>query len=72
MGLKERDWQDREREWMPRRSYRGEEKRSRAGQKTVLRMGYSGAEVFRFLGLTTSAVNRLVSQKEMPECKQYK
>ena len=31
-------------------------------QIAVLRMGYNGAEVSRFLGLTTSAVNRL------PQC----
>ncbi len=37
----------------------------------VLRMGYSGAEVSHFLGLATSTVNRLVSQKELPECKKY-
>jgi predicted DNA-binding transcriptional regulator AlpA len=30
-------------------------------------MGNSGAEVARFLGLTTSAINRLVSQDEVPE-----
>jgi len=30
-------------------------------------MGYSGTEVVRFLGLTTSAVNRLVSQDAVPE-----
>jgi len=40
-------------------------------QVAVRRMGYSGAEAARFLGLTTSAVNRLVSQEEMPECENY-
>jgi REP element-mobilizing transposase RayT len=40
-------------------------------QAAVRRMGYSGAEVARFLGLTTSAVNRLVSQDEVPEVEGY-
>lgn len=37
----------------------------------VRKQGYSGAEVARFLGMTTSAVNRLVSQEEMPESVRY-
>jgi putative transposase len=37
----------------------------------VRKMGYSGAEVARFLGITTSAVNRLVSQEELPDIEQY-
>jgi len=36
-------------------------------QAAVRRIGYSGAEVARFLGLTASAANRLVSQDEVPE-----
>ena len=40
-------------------------------QIAVRKMGYSGAEVARFLGMTTSAVNRLVSQEEMPESVRY-
>ena len=40
-------------------------------QIAVRRMGYSGAEVARFLGITTSAVNRLVSREELSEIEQY-
>jgi putative transposase len=40
-------------------------------QIAVRKLGYSGAEVARFLGITTSAVNRLASQKESPEIEQY-
>lgn len=40
-------------------------------QIAVRRMGYSGAEVARFLGVSTSAVNRLVSQEELPESGRY-
>jgi hypothetical protein len=40
-------------------------------QVAVHRMGYTGAEVARFLGLTTSAVNRLASQQELQECDEY-
>lgn len=40
-------------------------------QIAVRRMGYSGAKVARFLGITTSAVNRLVSQEELPESGRY-
>jgi hypothetical protein len=34
-------------------------------------MGYSGAEVARYLGVTTSAVNRLAVSEELPDLKQY-
>jgi predicted transcriptional regulator len=34
-------------------------------------MGYSGAEVARFLGVTTSAVNRLAVSEELPEVRKY-
>jgi hypothetical protein len=34
-------------------------------------MGYPGAEVARFLGVTTSAVNRLAVSEELPEVKKY-
>jgi len=37
----------------------------------VKKMGYSGAEVARFLGVTTSAVNRLAVSKELDEVKMY-
>jgi len=40
-------------------------------QVAVRRMGYTGAEVARFLGLTTSATNRLASQRELQECDEY-
>lgn len=40
-------------------------------QIAVKKMGYSGAEVARFLGVTTSAVNRLAVSKELPEVKKY-
>jgi REP element-mobilizing transposase RayT len=40
-------------------------------QVAIHRMGYTGAEVARFLGLTTSAVNRLASQQELQECDEY-
>jgi hypothetical protein len=40
-------------------------------QIAVRKMGSSGAEVACFLGITTSAVNRLVSQEELPEIEQY-
>jgi len=38
-------------------------------QLAVRRMGYSGAEVARYLGVTTSAVNRLAVSEELPELK---
>lgn len=40
-------------------------------QLAVRGMGYSGAEVARFLGVTASAVNRLAVSPELPEVKQY-
>lgn len=40
-------------------------------QLGVRRMGYSGAEVARYLGVTTSAVNRLALSKEVPELQEY-
>ena len=36
-------------------------------QVAVRGMGYAGAEVARFLGVTTSAVNRLAMSEELPE-----
>jgi hypothetical protein len=40
-------------------------------QLAVGKMRYPGAEVARFLGVTSSAVNRLVNDKELPELKKY-
>lgn len=40
-------------------------------QLAVRGMGYSGAEVARFLGVTTSAVNRLAVSEELPEVRKY-
>jgi len=40
-------------------------------QLAVKKMGYSGAEVGRFLGITTSAVNRLAVSDELPEINKY-
>jgi hypothetical protein len=40
-------------------------------QIAVRRLGYTGAEVARFLGISTSAVNRLASQEELPESGRY-
>ncbi len=40
-------------------------------QIAVNRMGYSGADVARFLGITTSAVNRLAVSVALPEIKKY-
>jgi REP-associated tyrosine transposase len=40
-------------------------------QMAVRGMGYSGAEVARFLGVTTSAVNRMAVSEELPEVKKY-
>jgi hypothetical protein len=40
-------------------------------QLAVQGMGYSGAEVARFLGVTTSAVNRLAVSPELPEFRKY-
>ena len=40
-------------------------------QVAVKGMGYSGSDVARFLGITTSAVNRLAVSDELPEIKSY-
>lgn len=40
-------------------------------QIAVKKMGYSGADVARFLGVTTSAVNRLVASEELPDLSRY-
>ncbi len=40
-------------------------------QVAVRGMGYSGAEVARFLGVTTSSVNRLAVSEELPEVRKY-
>jgi len=40
-------------------------------QIAVKKMGYSGADMARFLGLTTSAVNRLAVSDEVPEVEKY-
>ncbi len=40
-------------------------------QVAVQGMGYAGAAVARFLGVTTSAVNRLAASEELPEVQQY-
>jgi hypothetical protein len=40
-------------------------------QLAVRRMGYPGAEVARYLGVTTSAVNRLAASEESRELLKY-
>jgi REP element-mobilizing transposase RayT len=40
-------------------------------QIAVKRMGYSGADVARFIGINTSAVNRLAVSNELPEAEKY-
>ncbi|MBE9574040.1 MAG: transposase [Proteobacteria bacterium] len=40
-------------------------------QIAVKNMGYSGADVARFLGINTSAVNRLAVSDELPEVEKY-
>jgi predicted transcriptional regulator len=40
-------------------------------QIAVKKMGYSGADVARFLGITTSAVSRLAVSDELPEVEKY-
>ena len=40
-------------------------------QIAVKKMGYSGAEAARYLGVTTSAVNRLAASKETDEVKTF-
>ena len=41
-------------------------------QVAVKSMGCSGAEVARFLGVTTSSVNRLAVSDELPESTRYR
>ena len=40
-------------------------------QLAVRKMGYPGAEVARFLGVTTSSVNRLAASEEMTDLTKY-
>jgi len=40
-------------------------------QLTVGKMGYSGAEVTRYLGVTTSSTNRLAVSEEPADLKKY-
>ncbi len=40
-------------------------------QLAVKKMGYPGAEVARFLGVTTSAVNRTARAEEVPDLNRY-
>ena len=40
-------------------------------QIAVRKMGYSGADVARFLGINTSAVNRLAVSDAVPEVVKY-
>lgn len=40
-------------------------------QVAVKKMGYSGADVARYLGITTSAVNRLAALEELPDIEKY-
>ena len=40
-------------------------------QLAVKRLGYSGAEVARYLDITTSAVNRLATSEELPDLVRY-
>ncbi len=40
-------------------------------QAAVQGMGYSGAGVARFLGVTTSSINRLAASEELPEVKRH-
>ncbi|MFI5341012.1 MAG: hypothetical protein ACHQ7N_14390 [Candidatus Methylomirabilales bacterium] len=40
-------------------------------QLAVREMGYSGAEVARCLGVTTSSVNRLAVSEKLPEIRKY-
>jgi hypothetical protein len=40
-------------------------------QLSIKEMGYSGAEVARFLGVTNSAVNKAASSKKFPEVGKY-
>jgi len=40
-------------------------------QIAVKKMGYSGADVARFLGVTTSAVNRLAVSEKLMDIEKY-
>jgi len=40
-------------------------------QIAVKKIGYSGADMARFLGITMSAVNRLAISDEVPEVEKY-
>ncbi len=40
-------------------------------QVAVRRMGYTGAEVARYLGVSTSSVTRLANSEESPELSPY-
>jgi len=40
-------------------------------QLAVVKMGYPGAEVARYLGITTSSVNRLAVSEAIPDLKNY-
>jgi len=40
-------------------------------QIAVRRFRYAGAEVARYLNISTSAVNRLVSRQELPDIAHY-
>jgi hypothetical protein len=40
-------------------------------QLAIKKMGYSGAEVARYLGVTTSAVNRIANAEELPVIEKY-
>jgi uncharacterized protein YijF (DUF1287 family) len=40
-------------------------------QIAVRKMGYPGAEVARFLGVTTSAVTRVADFEDLPEIEDY-
>jgi len=40
-------------------------------QLAIKRMGYSGAEVARYLGVSTSAVNRIANSEELPVIEKY-
>jgi REP element-mobilizing transposase RayT len=40
-------------------------------QLAVKKLGYSGAEVARYLGVTTSAVNRMANAEVLPKVKRY-
>jgi hypothetical protein len=40
-------------------------------QLAVGKMGYPGAEIARFLGVTTSSVNRLAASEETPDIRKY-